>query len=357
MNKIKILHLLDSNKFSGAESVVCNIINLYNNDKNIEMVYCCKEGPIEQVLIKEQVPYILLKNNSLTTLYYEIKKFNPTIIHAHDFTASVKASIFSNKVISHIHCNPTWLSRFGIKSLVYFIALFKIKKVIGVSDSIEKEYIFSNFLKKKFHKIENFLDSNKILTLSQIPCQEFDNKFELIFLGRLEPEKNPIFFIEVVSRLIQNGIKLNAVIVGDGQLYNECKRKIKELNLTNNIKMLGFLDNPYPILKNTKFIIIPSVYEGFGLVAVEAMILETLVLCSGNGGLNDIVTKKTGYKCNDVNSYVENITRLHFNEKEYFSKINHAKKRSEIYTDKIKYKTQLTKMYHSIVGKRGLNEI
>ena len=45
---MKVLHLLASNKYSGAENVVCQIIKMFNN--SVEMVYCSVDGPIAQTL-------------------------------------------------------------------------------------------------------------------------------------------------------------------------------------------------------------------------------------------------------------------------------------------------------------------
>ncbi|GAF23683.1 hypothetical protein JCM19047_3522 [Bacillus sp. JCM 19047] len=59
-------------------------------------------------------------------------------------------------------------------------------------------------------------------------------------------------------------------MIGDGDLRNECENEIKQLKLANNIDLLGFLENPYCIIKNSKMMILTSKWEGFGLVAVEA---------------------------------------------------------------------------------------
>ena len=55
MKKKKVLHVLASNSYSGAENVVCTIIE---NDNDYDMYYCCPKGPIEKILKERKIKYI-----------------------------------------------------------------------------------------------------------------------------------------------------------------------------------------------------------------------------------------------------------------------------------------------------------
>ena len=89
----KILHILRSNKFSGAENVVCQIINIFKTDKNFEMVYVSPEGPIKDTLKEKNINYIPIKKLSFLEIKRVINEYKPDVIHAHDFTASVLVAI------------------------------------------------------------------------------------------------------------------------------------------------------------------------------------------------------------------------------------------------------------------------
>ena len=52
----RILHILPSNSFSGAENVVCQIIQMYRDTPGTTMAYCCPEGPIRQTLERLEIP-------------------------------------------------------------------------------------------------------------------------------------------------------------------------------------------------------------------------------------------------------------------------------------------------------------
>ena len=61
---MKVLHLLQSDRFSGAENVVCQIIGMMKNEPNIEMVYCSSDGPIRDALAERKIKFVPLEKFS-----------------------------------------------------------------------------------------------------------------------------------------------------------------------------------------------------------------------------------------------------------------------------------------------------
>ena len=69
---MKVLHLLSTNKFSGAENVVCQIINLFQNESNYKMFYCSPDGEIKETLkndVKLASEVLEGKNLKVSDLY------------------------------------------------------------------------------------------------------------------------------------------------------------------------------------------------------------------------------------------------------------------------------------------------
>ncbi len=304
----KILHLLASNKFSGAENVACTIIE--NFKENYEFAYCSPNGPIEQTLETKKIKYYELKKFNIINLKKVIDKFKPDIIHAHDYKASLLAAFsgFNGKIISHLHINALFAKSWNLKSLVYKLSINKYDYVVGVSNAVYNEAIFKNKLKGKYITIYNYVNKQKIIDLSN--KYTYKKEYDLFFLGRLNELKNPIQFIEIVKKLkIQNN-NLRAVIIGDGELNLKCNELIKNYQLLDNIDMLGFVENPYPIIKNCKIGIMPSKVEGFGLAAIEASILGKPVLNSGVGGLGEIFENNKELICTNIDEYCAKISDL-----------------------------------------------
>ena len=80
-------------------------------------------------------------------------------------------------------------------------------------------------------------------------------------------------------------------MVGTGSLEKECQKLIEEYQLETNVQMVGFQKNPYVYMLQSKISIIPSKWEGFGLVALEAMAFGCPVVAANVGGLKEIVAE------------------------------------------------------------------
>ena len=94
-------------------------------------------------------------------------------------------------------------------------------------------------------------------------------------------------------------------MVGDGEQKDLCIEKIKQYNLENTIKMYGFVENPYVILKNAKIACTTSKWEGFGLAVIEALALGVPVVVENVGNLSEIVNDQCGYVVNGEEEFVK----------------------------------------------------
>ncbi len=315
----KILHILASNKFSGAENVVCQIIDAFKNDKNVSMAYASPNGRIADVLKKKNIEYIPMKKMDLFNVKKIIKEYNPDIIHAHDFRASVlvATSGFNKKIISHLHCNPLFIKKWGVKSLSYFAMMHKFSNILVVSKAVLEEAVF---LKGKAKEKVTILNNctNKDDVLKKANAFEVLENYDIAFIGRLSLPKNPIKLIDIIGHVNELKPGIKAVIIGDGEEREKCEEYIKEKGLENVITLKGFLENPFPYLKKSKVTLMPSIFEGFGLVAIESMIVGTPVLNSGVGGLATIFEDDSYFICDDIDEYAKKAIEI-LEEKEKFN--------------------------------------
>ena len=304
--RITVFQLLYSNSFSGAENVAVTIAKELDK-KKYNSYYCCPEGPISEKLKSEKIQYIPLKKFTTHELNAVIKKYNPEIIHAHDFRASLLAvrSKFNGRIIAHLHQNPQWITRINFKTLAFLIASRRIERIIVVSNAVRRQYVFSRLVNSKIMVLSNYIDAKKIIALSKKRCAY--KKFDLCFSGRLVPAKNPLNFIEIVKYCTYSSPDISACMLGDGELRPQCEQRIKELGLEKNIQMLGKVENPYNIMKRCRFLISPSVYDGSPLAAIEATILGIPMINSGVGGLGEIF-RGTDLIATDINEYADKIS-------------------------------------------------
>lgn len=283
--KIKILHLLKSNSFSGAENVAITICK--NLSDQYEGAYASPKGEISDWLEKDHITYYPMKKFSVKEFKRIINEFQPDIVHAHDFSASVMAAVCKEryKLISHLHNNPPWIRKKSLKTMVYQICKNRLDNILLVSEAIKKEAVFLNENDKCVQVIGNPIDDKEIQKKAFAFSVE---PIDLLFVGRMTEQKNPKLFIDIVENMDKKGQKIIATMVGNGDLYEECKSYMEKLHISDTIKCEGFLENPYPYMKAAKILLVTSKWEGYGLVAREAMVLGTPVIAMDVGGLHEI---------------------------------------------------------------------
>ena len=346
---MRIVHLLQSSKFSGAENVVCQIIDLFKNNKDIEMIYVSPDGPIRETLYEKKISFYPLKNFKQREINRAFAELKPDLIHAHDFNASVRSSIQKKiRVISHLHSNPKWLSKVCFYSIAYGICSIRYEKILGVSNSILDEFIFSRSINEKFVSLPNVVDAIKIEDMSR---EKIDYQIDILYVGRLSKPKNPIGFLKIIKKIVNCYEKeISVVMLGEGFLLNECHRFISENELENCVKIIGFDSNPYKYMNAAKILIIPSIYEGFGLVAVESMLLGTVVLATPVGGLKGIIQNGGGELCEKDDDFVEKAIHYLTNNSERKSMERKAKQVAKKYTDLERYKKTIKDIYFRASG-------
>ncbi len=306
----KVLHILNSNKFSGAENVVVTIIEHFRKiEDETEFVYVSRDGSIGDVLAKKGIVFEPIQSMNKAELRRVIKKHRPDIIHAHDFTASIISAATAGKipVISHIHNNSPWIKKYGLKSFAYGLSCLKYKHILGVSSSVFDEYVFEKYISSKSMVVGNPIDNSRIVRLAEEA--NATKIFDLCFLGRLTEQKDPHRFVELVNGICKI-MPIKAVMMGDGEYRQEIENKISEYELSDNIDVLGFVGNPYGILKNSKVLCAPSKWEGFGLMATEALCLGVPIAASPVGGLVDIITDKCGKLCSTDKDFIDFIAKM-----------------------------------------------
>lgn len=96
----------------------------------------------------------------------------------------------------------------------------------------------------------------------------------IAFVGRLVEPKNPLFMVPIMKRLCQTNGQIHLIVCGDGNLRGVLEEAIAKEGLRNNIHLLGTSKNIPLILKLADLFVMPSLFEGLGIAAVEAQ-------CSG----------------------------------------------------------------------------
>ena len=297
--------------------------------------------PLSGYLISRIVYFIIL-----VTKIFKLKKLidkekpNYLIIHLITVAPLLLLYLFSfdTKFILRIS---------GLPKLTFFRIFFwkkiskKIYMVTCPSEQTKKDLIKSNIFSEKNLKVLY----DPILEIQEIQ-RKLNSKIEknlpihkkyFLNIGRLTKQKNQTLLIDVFSKLVKNNNNLYLYIAGDGEKKKILNKMIIERQVQNNVFLLGYCENVFPLIKNSSAVISTSLWEDPGAVMIESAYCNKLVISSNcpNGPEEFLKYGKCGYlfKNNDPID-LENKINLFLNENENdkFKKAVISKKNSKVYS-------------------------
>lgn len=341
----KVVHFIITDMFSGAESVAAHIIK--NLPSDWQGVYASPEGiGLEKVrsMGVSTIPCNTSDIKDIKRVYNEIK---PDAVHAHDPRMSFNCSLAGIPFVAHLHNNNPWQRKLCPNSIALRYVCKKATRVLCVSQSIIDEYIFKGTMEKKAEVLHNCVDAEEVKRLSAEPVSE---KYDLCFVGRMEEQKNPFDFIRIVSDLKEQLPGVSAVMLGDGSLRAEAEALAVSLGVSENITFKGFDRNPYKYMAASKVGVLTSKWEGFGLVAVEQLVLSKPFVAYPVGGLVNIVNDENGKLCRDGSQMCDELYMLLADGEYYNRKSQAAPESVASFCDRKEYTNRLLEAY-SLCGK------
>lgn len=176
----------------------------------------------------------------------------------------------------------------------------KMDAIICVAETAKKSFVTRYpKLEKNTYVIYNFFDTDYIIAKSkeifQYTITEKRN-FVLLSVGRMTAPKKYTRFLNVLSRLKKEGYQFDWYVLGDGLERTKIENRINELELNDRVYLKGLTDNPYKYMAGCDLYVLPSGWEGFPTVTVEAKILNCAVLATDVSGIREqLIHGETGW--------------------------------------------------------------
>lgn len=318
---MKILHLIYTLGISGAEKYLKYLLpglKLQGVETHLVIV-CTKEThhlflDFAEGLIDKGVPTLVIDTTKFKFIF-AAKKINDycknneiSIIHSHlsnsDLIAVIIKKIFNSKIflISTKHGydeNVLQIYEPGKttppKTLYYWVTKYlqkNIDKNIAVSKGISDLY-FGFGLAEKMRVIHHGVDIQPFeKDLYALQCRK--STMQLIIVGRIEQFKGHHFLMEAMVEVVKVFPDCKLLVVGEGNAKTRLEAQVNMLGIKNNVDFMGFQPHPYSYISNSDVIILPSLFEPFGLVYIEAFALRVPVVafntCAGNEIIENDVT-------------------------------------------------------------------
>ncbi|OLD79042.1 hypothetical protein AUF62_00760 [archaeon 13_1_20CM_52_20] len=264
---------------------------------------------------------------SKTTELLETERFD--LIHAHDWVVGRAAVELKNRLglplISTIHA--TEIGRGGSLDGEYRRKVRDIERLlVEESDGIIccSNYMLDHIqhvlgaVKTKIHVIPNGVEASRFNNGRQpqpIPTGVSEDRKTILYVGRIVREKGIFTLLDAFEKLRKQGKDVSLVLVGEGPLKEDLAKEVLRRKLNDRVKLAGFVDEKklVSLYNSSDAFVLPSHYEPFGMVTLEAMASRVPVVVSDVGGLSEIVEDGiTGVKvpAYDPSALAEGILRV-----------------------------------------------
>src|SRR6266498_5434544 len=264
---------------------------------------------------------------SKTIELFETERFD--LIHAHDWVVGRAAVELKNRLglplISTIHA--TEIGRGGSLDGEYRRKVREIERLLveqsdGIIccsnymlDHIQHELSAAN---AKIHVIPNGVEVDRFKNNGGpqlFSAEVSEDRKIILYVGRIVREKGIFTLLEALDELRTRGKDVSLVFVGEGPLKEDLAKEVLRRRLSDRVKITGFVDQEklVSLYNSCDAFVLPSHYEPFGMVVLEAMASRVPVVVSDVGGLSEIVEDGvTGVKvpASDSRALAEGILRV-----------------------------------------------
>ena len=311
-NRKNILILITTAIGGGAERLILDQMKYHDHARFNLHVVTLRQGYLDHEFSGTKANYYCLDSTrrlsyqTLKKLLDYIRKNRIELIHTHLYLPDIYG--FLVKIaIPHIKLITTKHNTNDFRKKVYWGLLDNIlslpaSQILAVSKSVREffskyELIPRSRIKVVYHGVDisRFRRNTKVARKrAELGLGKDD--FVIGIVGRLMPQKGHKYLLEALSILSQKKIRPRLLIIGTGRLEDNLKRYSQKLGIENQVIFLGYRSDVVDLYSIMNVLCLPSIFEGLGLVIVEAMMCGTITVGAKVDGIVEIIEHGiTGY--------------------------------------------------------------
>lgn len=364
----KIFFIINSFSWGGgAEALLTQIVNHLNPEKYeigiMEIIHAdIKKEPVNCNI--KIYPYYVKADNpqrkaKMYYVYHEwdkvIKEYIPQDYDLYVSFNYLKPSFLlpkGKKSIAWIHgdvynlTQPDMAEERGLQRE----AFYKADKIVSISD-ITTQSLLDVFPehKEKIQIIYNGIDTESIREKAKEPTEVRLQHPAVLSVGRLDSNKNPLRLLKIFEKLHKKNPEIHLYYLGYGELEKTVKTAAEERGISNYVHILGYHENPFPIIAQCDISCLFSLAEGFPLALLESVALDKPFVSSIVGGARILANGGTCGKAVETDDEaVREILKLLKEDKEQMTqKCRESIKRFDLE----KYIQQIEEMFDEILNK------
>ncbi len=306
MQKIKVAQFVGSMNCGGTETMLMNVFKKFNKDKYefTFIVNINEKGWYDDEILAHNGNIVRIKKieeigagkyiKYLTKIF---KDGNYDVIHSHTFlhsgfvmkaakNAGIKIRIaHSHSAMDHFEKNL----KYKLKKLFLQKMIIKNASHIIACSTEAGECLFGEKFKKKgivlknpvrIQEIENIASDIENINNLKEKYNIMDGQLVIGHIGRFVDIKNHKFLLQIAKEMKKRNIQFKMFFIGDGENFENIKNQVDELNLDDCIVFTGNIKNVYEYINIFDIFLLPSLYEGLPLTAIEAQGFDVKCLIS-----------------------------------------------------------------------------
>ncbi len=309
--KVKVLELLPSLNYGGAQTMIINLCGFIDYDK-VQCDFIIDHGNLLDMksLVESfgAAVYVMpgFKGWNIRQIIDAWNRFfiehdDYDIIHCHirSYASIIIEIARKHGLRTIVHSHNTSNGK-GIKGTVQTILQYPLRKSGDYYFACSRpagEWMFGKEIceKDKFAVINNGINTD-LFTYDPAIRNTYREMFKLadervfIQIGRMTEQKNYLFTLELFAAYLKNNKDTKLFIVGDGELEEEIRSRIGKLGIRDNVFILQHRDDVSSLLQMADIFLMPSLYEGLSVACVEAQSTGIKCLCSDKVDRNVDIT-------------------------------------------------------------------
>lgn len=311
MKPIRVLHVLGRLDRGGAETMVMNIYRNINRDKvQFDFIIHTDDECDYSKEIRMMggqifsIPQYKVVNHLQYIKEWELflkKNKEYKIIHGHvRSTGSLYLKIAKKYGLTTIAHSHNTSSGKGIKASIKNVlqqSLTNYADFLFACTNDAGKWLFGEQILKdsRYHVVKNAIDANKfdfnpLIRKTVREELKVNNRIVIGHIGRFHSQKNHDFLIDIFYEIHLLEPDAILLLIGDGELLPKIKCKVQQLSLNDNVMFMGVREDISDLLQAMDVFVLPSLYEGLGIVAVEAQAASCKCLVSDSTPIDVKVT-------------------------------------------------------------------
>lgn len=291
---MKILYVSTGLGVGGAERVVVDLADqAYERGWQVQIAYLT--GPLVVRPRNDEIAITALGMNGYAGLFSGprnlrrlIARFRPDVVHSHMIHANILARLERLLIrIPRLICSAHNSNEGGrLRMWAYRITNPLGDVFTNVSREAASALEAAGAAPRGFIvPVLNGIDVQKFRPLAR----QSNSTVTAIAVGRLEVAKDYPNLLHAIRILREAGQRVAVKIVGNGTLAPTLKRLAEELGISDQVEWLGIRRDVPDLLNQSDLFVLPSAWEGFGLVVAEAMACGLPVVATDCGGVREVV--------------------------------------------------------------------